>query len=90
MNKQKTNRTAVNDYAVNAIHLDNEELGVNLDANAGAKPKVGRRIRKSAPKSPERRLLIAYDQQGVMLRPSSPERSSQRQKLEVHLQLCPS
>ena len=90
VNNQKTKRIALNEDAVIAIHLDNEELGLNLDANAGAIPKVGRRIRKTATKHPERRLLTAYNQRGVMSRPSSPERSSQRQTLEAHWQLCSS
>ena len=56
-----------------------------LEANEGANPKVGRRIHKTATKSHERRLPTAYDQRGVISRPSLPERSSQRQTLEVRL-----
>ena len=55
----------------------------NLDANQGANSRVGRRIHKTARKSPERRLPTPYDHRGVISRPSSPERSSQRQTHEV-------
>ena len=81
---------------LNRISTSAREVGLIVNEqrtkfiNEGANQKVGRRIHKTATKSPERRLPTAYDHRGVISRPSLPERSSQRQTLEVCWQLCSS